>query len=352
MNLNQRQLTVRDAYDIMSKCALLVAEGKLSEKESDQAQDLLILIETVIIGLLYLEYPAVVMDKVGPVIKEAISRVQSSYEKEKGKADTSDFYSYFMRNSYRNGIYSSLSVEPITEDDGKKFSDKAVTMLMEIGKELGDKPSRYCASVVYGIFASSVKGAGGAVAYDQNGKPASEDLLLQGIASQSAAGILAYKSFLMDVAASEGVTVEGKRFKAACMDNDFKFTNGSNCAQYVSDRLSLHTMDSLIESSDKFASLSLGIAESASFKSSFELEKGIKDKIDAYSKECGDDREKLSKKLEGDPEISNLAEEVEKRFDAYAHDPKTNASKASSVFASAAYDILSRVRSVLVTSKE
>lgn len=351
MSLNQKSLTVDHAYETMSKLAHLIASGKLSESEDAKAHELLVLIETVIIGLLYLEYPNVVMNKIGPVIKKAVARIHDGYVKEKGPQALSSFYMFLMRNSYRNGIYCSLATG-VTEDESKAISDEAVTNLMEIRKELDDKPSKHCASVVFGIFASSVKGAGGAIAYDQEGKPADEDMLLRGIASQSAAGLLAYKSFLMDVAASENVELEGKHFKAACLDDKFAFTDDADCGSFVSAELASHSMGALIDASDRFASLSLGIAESASFKSSFDLEKGVQEKAAAYARECGDDKAKLVEKLSSDPEISDLAKICEKRFDDYAHDPKTNASKSASVFASGALDILGRVRSVLVTSKE
>jgi hypothetical protein len=110
-------------------------------------------------------------------------------------------------------------------------------------------------------------------------------------------------------------------------------------------------MDALIESSDKYAALSAGIAESESFKSSREYDKEVKSRVDEYKKKYGDDIKTLQEKMSEDPEISKVATIVEKRFEAYTTDPKTNTSKANSIFTSAALDVLNHTRSVVVTNK-
>jgi hypothetical protein len=351
MELKPKQLTVADAYTVMGKVSERLDSENLSERSRELESKMSILMETIIIGLLYLEYPSVVMEKIAPVIKAAIARIAASYKETGKEHKPSDFYAYFLRNSYRNNIMTSLDIGSLSDEDKKKFSDEAVSKLMELGRELADKPSKNCASVCYGLFASSYSGLNGAVAYDGDGNKASEETMMKGIANQSAAGILAYKAFLLDVAASEGVEFEGKRVKGICIDNKFCLTNDSSCAPHVSETLSIYTMDALIESSDKYAALSAGIAESESFKSSKEYEKEIQSRVDEYKKQYGDDIKTLQEKMSEDPEISKVATLVEKRFEAYTTDPKTNTSKANSIFTSAALDVLNHTRSVVVTNK-
>lgn len=351
MDFKQKQLTVADAYKIMSICTDKLDEEGITDKTKQSVSTMSVLLESVIIGLLYLEYPNTVMEKIGPVIKSIVAKIAIGYNKEKGEiTPISNLYAYLMRVSYRMGIFSARTLGSLSDEDKSKFAIEAVTKLMDIGRELADKPSKACASVCYGLFASSFKGLNGAVAYTEYGQQASEETMLKGIASQSAAGILAYKAFILDVAASDNVEVDSKTLKGISMDNIFDLTNGTAISNHVQQMISTYSMDALIDAADNFASLSLGIAESASFKTSRDFEADIQSRIDGYKKECGDDISALHKKLSEDSDVSKIANLVEKRFISYTSDSKTNAAKGSSIFSLAALDALAHSKSIVVTN--